>query len=74
MIRKRNTLRASAVRKVFLFPCPSVQDGVRQPPASAKADAVLIVEKKHQSRFSEIRKMAEALQINQANVRGCIVL
>ena len=42
--------------------------------ASGKADAVLIVEKKQQSRLSEIRKMAEALQINRANVCGCIVL
>ena len=43
-------------------------------PATKEADAVLIVEEKHHSRLSDIRKMAETLQLNQANVSGCIVL
>lgn len=41
---------------------------------AGKADAVLIVEKKQLSKMSEIREMAEQLQMNKANVSGCIIL
>ena len=41
---------------------------------AGKADAVVIVEKKHISRMKDIGRMAEILEISKAKVIGSIIL
>ena len=75
-----NTLNKVKEKLVPLLPekCLTVQaDILRNSDAIAdagKADAVVIVEKKHVSRMKDIGRMAEILEISKANVIGSIIL